>query len=151
MTRWLAALFVLFPLAAWAVLADEPDPEPPPAGTNRLDGEWELIAIKFRGTERKVPLGRGAIMIIRKGKITRQAPVNVKGKLRDTSSTFKIDTRKSPAHIDITVTATMRTTYGIFKLEGDQLTLSSSVSNVAARPKDFESATAVMVYKRKKK
>jgi uncharacterized protein (TIGR03067 family) len=148
MARWFVFLLVLLPLP---VLADEPDPEPPLAGLRQLDGEWEPVSIKFRGMERKVTPGRGVNMIIKNGKITRLLLAKVKGKLTDLTSTIKVDPRKSPAHIDLTVIATKRTTYGIYKLSGDELTLSSGMPRVADRPKDFESAVAVMVYKRKKK
>jgi uncharacterized protein (TIGR03067 family) len=149
MTRCLAALLVLLPLIA---LADEPDPEPPATGPKQLDGEWELVARKLRGREIKVAGGKAVLLVIKNGKITRQPPLRGKGKARVVSSTIRIDSRQSPAHIDTTTTTatTTRTTYGIFKLSGDELTLCAGTINAAARPKDFESATTVLVYKRKK-
>src|SRR5262249_10001881 len=148
MTRWFVALLVMVPLAAWA---DEPDPEPPGAGVKQLDGEWEMVAAKFKGTERKIAPGSGTTMIIKNGKLTRKPPARFKGKVMGTTSTIKLDPRKSPAHIDITMLAPKPTYVGIYKLEGDELTMSAATTNVNARPKDFESAIAVIVYKRKKK
>jgi uncharacterized protein (TIGR03067 family) len=148
MSRWLVALLVLVPLVAWA---DEPDPEPPASGAKQLDGEWELVGRKSKGVLRKVLPGRGMTMIIQKDKMTRK--ISIKGELREMVFTFKVDSRKSPAHIDMTTTRGSLTTYGIFKVTGNELTFCTerTKDGVSTRPRDFESARLVMVFKRKKK
>jgi uncharacterized protein (TIGR03067 family) len=143
--RRLIALLILVPLAARA--DDAPDPEPRPADLKKLEGEWELTTLRNQGRDRKIPAGIEWSLTIAKGKIT--SKVNLRGRGRNTECTIKIDSRKSPRHIDQTDTTTRQTTQGIYKLEKDELTIASGPAG--ARPKDFATATDVMVFKRKKK
>jgi uncharacterized protein (TIGR03067 family) len=146
MMRALLALVLVFP---FAVRADEPDPEPPAPDVKKLEGEWEVVSIRSAGREMKVPAGLSLSVTFSRDKMTtRQTPQG--GKTRETVSTWKIDARKSPAHIDQTSTATKRTSFGIYKLNRDELTIATS-SNPGDRPKDFATAQRVMVLKRKKK
>jgi uncharacterized protein (TIGR03067 family) len=149
MARLLVALLVLTPLPILA-LADGPDPEPPGRGVKQLQGEWDVVSIKTRGREMKLGVGRSYSMAITKDRMIRKLTLN--GKTRESTVTYKVDPRKSPAHIDTTLTTTSQTTYGIYKLQGDELTLAlGSSTDPNGRPKDFESAVSVMVLKRKKK
>jgi uncharacterized protein (TIGR03067 family) len=143
MTRWLVALLVLVPLP---VLADQPDPEPP-ARASQFDGEWELVLIRSNGREHKVAPG-SVTMILAKGKMTRKLMAG-KGGTRDIVYTYKIDARKSPAHLDMTMGG--RTTHAICKVSGNELLFTPPHAGMTQRPKDFESAQRVSVYRRKKK
>jgi uncharacterized protein (TIGR03067 family) len=73
--------------------------------------------------------------------------------------TFKTDDSKSPAHIDITPPAGdgPEKMYGIYKLEGDTLTICVALSETPrpeSRPKEFKSTqdapAMIMVMKKKK-
>ncbi len=48
MVRWIAAVLVLAPLPA---VADEPDPEPPPAGSRQVEGTWKLVRYEVNGED----------------------------------------------------------------------------------------------------
>jgi uncharacterized protein (TIGR03067 family) len=135
-------LLVLVPLLA---RADEPDPEPPASGMKQLEGEWELNVIRLNGQERKAPAGLVYSMRIRKGKMVTRT------KARETTSTIKVDARKKPCHIDTTNETSKATSYGIYKLDKDELQLASGTRTAPDRPKDFASARQVLVFKRKKK
>jgi uncharacterized protein (TIGR03067 family) len=147
MTRWLVALLLLTPLPILA-LAEEPDPEPPGSGSRQLQGEWEAVSLKTSGREVKLG-GTAYSMTFTKDRMIRK--ITTKGKSREQTYTCKIDPRKSPAHIDITFTATSQTFYGLYKVKGDELTFTQGSTDPKVRPKDFESALRVMVLKRKKK
>jgi uncharacterized protein (TIGR03067 family) len=137
MARWLIALIVVFPLPA---LADEPDPEPP----SGFEGEWEVVSMKIKGEERKAPAG--FTVTFRKGKMIMKRATG-----KETVNTYKIDPRKSPPHFDMKTAKGVRTRYGIYKLEKGELRLAYGTYNEAARPKDVDTATQVLVLKRKKK
>jgi uncharacterized protein (TIGR03067 family) len=143
MIRWLAARLLLVPLFA---RADEPDPEPPASGSRQLDGEWELVARKIKGVERKA---RGITLIVARGKMTQKN--TSRGRFRDLVWTIKVGPRKSPAHIDMIPATSGRANHAIYKVAGDQLSLSQAAADVNSRPKDFDSARQVLVYRRKRK
>ena len=78
-------------------------------------------------------------------------------KKKDEPSTYKIDTSKKPFQIDLTEKQPDGTDvkiYGIYKIEGDKLTICISMSEKAAdRPKEFKTAVgaqAMMMTLKKK-
>jgi len=76
---------------------------------------------------------------------------NDQGRSWEQTYTYKIDPRRSAAHIGITFTTTSQIFYGLYKVKGDELTFTPGSTDPKVRPKDFESALRVMVLKRKKK
>ena len=75
---------------------------------------------------------------------------------KDDTVTFKLDTSKSPPHIDLFEAGEKDdTAYGIYKLEGDTLTICFAESNKPEdRPKEFKTTkdnnAIIMTLKKKK-
>ena len=61
------------------------------------------------------------------------------GKERDEHGTYKLDAKKKPAEIDITPPKEDGTHLGIFKIDGDTLTICMSDKGASERPTKFES------------
>jgi uncharacterized protein (TIGR03067 family) len=91
----------------------------------------------------------GLTLIISKGKITRKLTSRFRS--RDVVQTYKVDTRKSPPHIDMATSGSKRINYAIYKIEGDRLSMAYPSIDASSRPKDFDSGRQTMVYRRKKK
>jgi uncharacterized protein (TIGR03067 family) len=69
----------------------------------------------------------------------------------DPKITFKIDPSKNPKTIDI-MQGEETVTLGIYKLEGDRMTMCRSFGKGSARPTEFKSEEAILiVWKREKK
>lgn len=109
---------------------------------DKLQGEWTMVSLETRG--RKAP-----DETVKQYKLTikgDQWTVNEANKM-----TFKIDPSKSPKTIDFTIKAGV--SRGIYKLEGDTLTLCRTVGDIE-RPKEFKTtaeAGILVVWKRAKK
>jgi uncharacterized protein (TIGR03067 family) len=132
-----------------ALVAAAPAPKEAPKADPTHVGDWVIESIAIAGQSGPVPP-----MTIRfgaDGKFERKGPdgqVVIGG-------TFTVDTKQTPAHIDITTQENQKpgpTAKAIFKIEGDTLTICSD--NGGNRPKTFESpagsTTILMVLKRKK-
>lgn len=129
------------PLACWA---DDTDPEPPDGDRNALVGEWEVVRIKHQGNEIQLPGNVVQITVTfeRNGTVS----MNTMGKAQ--KGKWKVDGTKKPKHLDMTVDN--KAAPGIYKLEKGELTISAGEPG-QARPKDFETAPAALILKRKAK
>lgn len=56
---------------------------------------------------------------------------------RELKSTFTLDATKQPAHIDLTIPGTKEATFGLLKIDGDDLTLCIPVGREAKRPTEL--------------
>jgi uncharacterized protein (TIGR03067 family) len=64
------------------------------------------------------------------------------------AGTYKVDTTKKPAHLDLTVTEGKdkgQTQLGLLKLEGETMTVAFTKGGSKERPKSFESTEGVEV------
>lgn len=119
-----------------------------------LEGEYLIVGIEGGGLklteddlkkagkdEDRLVTIKGDQMIARFGK-------------KDDAATIKIDSSKTPAHINITSTkdGKTETNYGIYKVEKDILTITATEkSDEKERPKDFKGTdkTLTLVIKKK--
>jgi uncharacterized protein (TIGR03067 family) len=132
------------------IAADLPALQDAKKELEQLQGDWTMISQESKG--QKVP-----------GEIAKQFKLTIKGDqwtvtLPDGSEnkmTIKIDPSMNPKTIDLMIKAgnTEVNSRGIYKLEGDTLTLCRTLGNVE-RPKEFKTtaeAGGLMVWKRVKK
>jgi uncharacterized protein (TIGR03067 family) len=139
-------------LVGLAVLVAAPAPKEAPKKDPGIVGEWIAEKMVAGGMEMPLPPGGTATFIFAAdGKlIVREGP-----KEKPDEASYTVDTKKSPAEIDLIPPAKekMGNMPGIFKIEGDTLTLCFTF--MGERPKSFESpagaTTMLMTLKRVKK
>jgi uncharacterized protein (TIGR03067 family) len=117
----------------------------------KLEGTWNLTGVDAGG--KKMPADLLAKFMImgefKDGKYT----FTVMGKT-DEAGTYKIDATKKPATIDLTITegkSKGKTQLGLFKIEGDTLTLAMTQPGSTTRPKGFEPGQDVEIQTMKRK
>jgi uncharacterized protein (TIGR03067 family) len=133
----------LFIGLALGVVAPGPKDDPKKAAT--IVGKWAVEKMTVGGKDPGTPSGAIGLEFIADGTLlSRLGTDNPK------SSTYKVDPKKDPAEIDIIAAAGVKRppSLGIYKLDGDTLTLCFDQEPGAARPKAFESpaGTIVMVW-----
>jgi uncharacterized protein (TIGR03067 family) len=143
-----SSLLVGLALAVGAPGKDPTGKDPP-----SIVGEWVGEKAVAGGKEQPVPAGGITFTFTADGKMT------VKEGSRDKSDTgtYKTDAKKEPAEIDIIPPEDKKepTVLGIYKLDGETLTLCFGRGKEGSRPTKFESAegsqTIVITLKRAKK
>jgi uncharacterized protein (TIGR03067 family) len=123
-------LLVALALVAGAPAKKDPPPKEPPS----LVGEW-VAESGTRGGKPDNPEPGTAITFTADGKVLLKEGADRKPE----EGTYKADPKKKPAEIDIVPPATDKgpTIIGIYKLEGDTLTLCITMGG--DRPKEFAS------------
>jgi uncharacterized protein (TIGR03067 family) len=133
-------------LAAGFATADD-DPEPPKRGLDKLQGEWEMVSLETRGK-------KGGNLKTRLTVKGAQWILGGNPKKGGNPPVIKVDASKKPMTIDLYPANSNRPTWrGIYKLEGDTLTL-CRVQGGKDRPTKFETteeAGVLVVWKRVKK
>ncbi len=122
----------------------------------KLEGTYLIVGVEASGekvpaefitkqpeAERTITIKGDKMMVMKNGK--------------EDPATFKIDTSKTPAEITITSKKDGKdeTAHGIFKLDGDTLTICAGEANTPAdRPKEFKTAkdskTMILVLQKQK-
>jgi len=137
------SMMILGLLLGAARAADDDDPEPPAQGAGKLAGEWELSEMKIKGQAFPLPNELKMTFTFKK-----DGSVAMSGGGENKAGKYKVNAKKQ--HLDLT--DGNMTTELIFKIEKDVLTLATSEGNgKGARPKDFATADATMIFKRKAK
>ncbi len=102
--------------------ADEPDPEPASsaqADLKKMQGTWEIVRAERNGRPSEKET-KGVVVIIHKDRLVIRDP-NSKN---DEAVTIKLDAKKKPRQIDLTIEKRRReTVLGIYKFEKGELTL----------------------------
>jgi uncharacterized protein (TIGR03067 family) len=143
--RVAAPLVLLFFVVAAVVAAPAPLPRrEAPARPASLLGTWKQKSITYQSTDlTEANAPHKLHWVVKADTIT----IFSVGKQNRGSWTYQIDTSRSPVTLDLTVTGS-RTTYpGIYKVEGDTLTvlLQNLPDQGQPRPSDFDQRTAVGV------
>ncbi len=143
MKRVIASLVCLGLVTAWAAGG---------ATDTKLEGTWVTTA-SFAGGKKATEENLKKTMVtvvFKKGAYT----VTSQGKKVE-AGTYETNATKKPATIDVTITEgddKGKTELGIYKVEGDTLTIAVAPHDSKQRPKSFEPAAKgeVMVFQRRK-
>jgi len=126
-------------------------------GTASIEGTWVITGLEFGGEPMPDEFLTKEAEADRTITITPDKMIKKKNGKDDTNS-YTVDRTSTPHHIDMTVTRMNGQDgkmYGIYKLEGDTLTICGTESDKAEdRPKEFKTAkgepVAIMKLTRKK-
>lgn len=143
MTRRLPALLTLFLLVAGPVPAADKEKD-----EDRLQGSWSVVATTFDG--RALPEER-----IKGRKVTfKGKEFTATGGDKDRTVSFTLDPAKDPRQIDLKRAGQYEAAHGIYKLDGDELTICYGEPG-KERPTKFASEAGgrvfLIVFKRDKK
>jgi uncharacterized protein (TIGR03067 family) len=112
--------------------------EPPKSESDleKLQGEWVLVGLEVR--EQTVPAEKlaGTTLVIRRDKYTTIV------KKKEYPTTFKLDPRQDPKHIDMFIpdeAGTPRLAKGIYRIDGNKLIICRGQAPGGDRPRDFVS------------
>lgn len=97
-----------------------------------LIGEWFVESMLFGGKPWKSQPG-GTFQFMADGKMV------IKGKDGEKTGTYRTDTKKNPAEVDLDVIGPDWILPGIFKIDGDTLIICHVFGEEQPRPKKFES------------
>ena len=110
------------------------DKEAPKKEAPTLVGEWDGEKAVRGGQERPIPDGGVTVTFTADGKMLFR-----EGNKPTEEGTYKADPKKSPGEIDISPPKEEGTLIGIYKIDGDTLTICLSEKGSTDRPAKFES------------
>lgn len=125
--RWQAVLVVLV-VGSFATAGGNAGKQ----AQQQLQGEWKIVKAEAGGKSAPEEKISETKVFIAKNKLTFQ-----RGERKE-DVVFTLDPSKQPHHIDISPPGKEKKVEGIYKLEGDVLTISFTRGG-GARPKDFTS------------
>lgn len=138
-------------LVGLAVLVAAPAPKDTPKKDPGIVGEWIAQEMVAGGLKVSMPAGNFTFQFAPDGKLIVKEPTKAKPE----ESTYSVDAKKTPNEIDLIPLPQEKTPTmpGIFKIEGDTLTI--CFTPMGERPKSFESkagtVTMLLTFNRVKK
>jgi uncharacterized protein (TIGR03067 family) len=141
-TRWLMVV-----VAGMLLAADEPD-DAVKKEQKKLEGTWMPLSQESKGEREEKDKLKKHALVFERDKLT------IKDEAKSREHTFKIDPAKTPKTIDINDKTGDAVGLGIYKLDGDTLTMAIAKPN-SERPTEFttkkDSSYVVIVLKHEKK
>jgi uncharacterized protein (TIGR03067 family) len=133
--------------AGLLVAADKPSEDAVKEERGKLEGTWTMSSLEQGGKKSAVATGKERKLTIKGDHWTVSG-----GAKKGSSMIFTIDPSKDPKTIDLSVKmgAKEHVSKGIYKLEGDTLTICRCVGKEGDRPADFKSKKGyvLVVWKR---
>jgi uncharacterized protein (TIGR03067 family) len=122
-------------------------------GTPTIEGNWTAISGIIDGKKLPDEDVTKAALVVNFTKDGKYTVISMGKKVE--SGTYKHDPKAKPATIDLTITEGKdkdKTQFGIYKLDGDQVTFAIASVDVKERPKNFDGGkdAEVTVLKRNK-
>lgn len=152
-------MITLLPLTAALLLAaPAPKPKPKEAPKTSLEGTWEVTSLSTTtGATRTMPAGVKMLAVVKDGQWTFQLATKSGSARTSNTSKIKLDTTKTPAHIDMERTQGTRQIklLGIYEVTGDKMKLCYGSATTAKagpmRPTSFTDKTrAFLIYEFKR-
>jgi RNA polymerase sigma factor (sigma-70 family) len=142
---------VLLGISAVMLAQANQEKDNPNADRERIQGSWQVVSVKDGGRQPPQKEVEGAKMVIAKDTLVLSLPDGKK-----LENTYHIDPSRDPKWIDVTDTKTNRTTLGLYRLKGDDLTIVLDEGGERGRSTDFVSEQGspndlLIVLKREKK
>jgi uncharacterized protein (TIGR03067 family) len=141
----LTGCIVCFGLSAFVAVAQD--------GPTTLEGNWTAIAGIIEGKKLPEDEVKKAALIVNFTKDGKYTVISMGKKIE--SGTYKLDAKAKPATIDLTITEGKdkdKTQFGIYKLEGDQVSFAIASVDIKTRPTNFDGGkdAEVTILKRNK-
>jgi uncharacterized protein (TIGR03067 family) len=140
----------ILPLAVVFLIAAVEPAKDAKAEFDKLQGEWTLVSVEVRGKKRPDTVNAVSKLTISGN----QWVVTYRDFASNARATIEIDPSKDPKTIDFTFRGAEEPVRGIYKLEGDTLTVCRNATVGGARPKEFKTTQEMddlAVWKRAKK
>ena len=119
--------------------------------TDELQGGWSMVLLFVNGEETPVEQAKSGELVIEDDVYRSKLGATAE------TSTFKVDATKNPKEIDFTYTSGFlkgKTVKGIYKIDGDDLTICRGLSPETDRPDEFaapaDSGLLLVIWKRSK-
>jgi uncharacterized protein (TIGR03067 family) len=129
--------------------ADDPRKDDIKNPADALQGGWSMVLLFVNGEEVPADQAKSGELIVEDDEYRPKLGATVE------VSTFKVDATKNPKTIDFTSTSGFqkgKTTKGIYKIDGDDLTICRGLSPETVRPNEFaaptDSGLLLVVWKR---
>ena len=141
---------VVLPFAVVLLMAADEPAKDAKKEEDKLQGEWTMVSMETRGAKHSEDDVKKYTLTIKGDEWT-----VMKGLSPGAGRTFKIDPSKDPKTLDLTIKLVNqeRVSKGIYKLDGDTLTICRTEEN-GERPKEFKTTAEsgiLVVWKRANK
>jgi uncharacterized protein (TIGR03067 family) len=136
-------------LAAGMLIAAGDKKEDTDKDAKKLEGTWAVVSVEHKGQKAPDEQAKDVRVIF-----TADGKVTIKEPEKETKGTYKLDAGKKVKEITLEA-GNEKTLYGIYKLDGDNLTICAIDTSADERPTEFAtkegSKARLVVLKREKK